>query len=90
MRVSHVTSSPNISFQRFILSLYVMFIWFIFFVHKFGGGGGGLNRHADIYSENFEFSKKKILETSGQKIWFLICFVYQGVEQDAIFKSRYL
>ena len=35
MRVSHVTSSPNFNFQRFISSLYVMFIWFIFFVHIF-------------------------------------------------------
>ena len=25
-------NSPNYSFQRFILSLYVMFYWFIFFV----------------------------------------------------------
>ena len=33
MRVSHVTSSPNFSFQRFNSSLYVMFIWFSFYLY---------------------------------------------------------
>ena len=26
---------------------------------------------------------KGIISFVGQKIWFLICFVFQGVEQDA-------
>ena len=57
--------------NRWITSTASEKCFFPYFVHRFsqffsfmtvnylilgGGGGGGGNRHADIYSENFEFS----------------------------------